>query len=713
LIAATRPRFHTAALRVALLSLALALALPTQAQVSDPAATLDTIRVLGPARPLSTFPGAVSVIDSDALHTGQRQVSLAEPLARVPGVSVLDRQNLAQDLQIQSRGFGARSTFGVRGIRLVVDGIPASAADGQGQAANFPLGSLDRIEVLRGPLALQYGNAAGGVIVGHTDLAEGRGQRLEAWADDDGGRRIAGRLDGENGDTRWRVGASDFRTDGVRPHSAARRSQFDAVAEWNPHEGERLRLVLNSLTQPDTDDPLGLTREAWQQDPHGTDPAALRFDTRKRIGNHQLGLRWERDYRPGRGIWLGGHAIDRDVLQYLSIPEGAQQAPGSGGGVIDLGRRSYGVDAGHRWDFPRGSVATGVELARLDEARRGYENFVVDAAGDVVRGVRGRLRRDESNRVSTREVHAIADYRLTEAWTLLGAVRRTRLDFTSDDHYIAPGNGDDSGRLDYDETSASLGIARAYAWGEAFASLGRGFETPTVTELAYRPDGTTGFNRELSPARFDSVEVGTRWRFDDVEASLALYRVEGEDEIVPAQSQGGRTSYANAGRTRRTGLELSVAGGIGAQWSYLVAASWIDARFTQEFSYRVNREGQSVQRTVQSDNRIPGIPRADGFAELAWHSADRRISAAAEAQLGAAIAVDDLNSDSAPGHARLALRMDWRLADAGGWYGFARVDNLFDRAYIGSVIVNDGNGRHFEPGPGRTFTLGLGWRATR
>lgn len=675
--------------------------------IAPAAVTLDTVQVLGRQLPLSDFPGSVTVVGGDTLADGQRQVSLSESLARVPGISVLDRQNHAQDLQIQSRGFGARSTFGIRGIKLVVDGIPSSAADGQGQAASFPLGALDRIEVLRGPLALQYGNAAGGAIVAYTDLDGEPRAALDGWWGSDGSHRVGAGTDGVSADDnwRWRVHASRFATDGERPHSAAERGQFSAVAQWLPRDGERIQLVLNALTQPGTQDPLGLTREAWRRDPHGTDPAALAFDTRKSIENHQLGLRWERDHAPGRSTWLGGHRIQRDVEQFLAIPPSAQAAPGSAGGVIDLGRRSSGIDAGHRWSGERGAVAVGVELARLDEARRGFENVVGSTPG-----VRGSLRRDEDNRVDSREAYLIGDFRPATGWTVLGALRSSQLDFASVDHYVAAGNGDDSGRLAYRESAASLGVARAVARGEVFASVGRGFETPTITELAYRPDGSAGLNSTLAPARFVSAEVGARWRLAHGDASISAYRVTGDNEIVPAASSGGRASYTNAGRTRRDGVELSMAGRLGGQWSYALAANGIRARFEQPFSYRVTRGPQSEMQTVHSGNRIPGIPRADGFIELAWRAPADRFSAAVEARVSDRIATDDRNSDATPGNARLALRMRWKPARARGWQGFARVDNLFDRDYIGSVIVNDGNGRYFEPGAGRSLTIGLGWR---
>lgn len=186
----------------------------SEADRADDAETLDTVTVTGVARSLRRLPGSVSIIDAETLRDGQRQVNLSEPLQRVPGFTALDRQNYAQDMQIQSRGFGARSTFGIRGVRLIVDGIPSSAADGQGQAAAFPLSSLDRIEVLRGPLSLQFGNAAGGVILGISDLGESPGMSAEAWAGEHGSRRASVRADGTDKHSawRWRASGSAFAT---------------------------------------------------------------------------------------------------------------------------------------------------------------------------------------------------------------------------------------------------------------------------------------------------------------------------------------------------------------------------------------------------------------------------------------------------------------------------------------------------------------------
>lgn len=717
---------------------------PADLPATDDMARIDRIDVIGVRRPLRQVPGAVTVLDRAALADGQRQSQLSEALQRVPGFTALDRQNPAQDLQVQSRGFGARSTFGIRGLRLVVDGIPATAADGQGQAAAFPLSSLDRIEVLRGPLALAWGNAAGGAIVGHSRLDGIDAGEFSLWVDDEGAHRVAVRLDGgdagtddvaasQGGDLRWRVGASRQVSHGLRGHDASRRHQFNAIGAWRVGDAGELRLVYNGLRQPEAQDPLGLTRAAFARDPASVDPVARQFDTRKTVREDQFGLRWRsardldtsdldaddagreshrtRDAARGDvrgdvrgGGWLSAWRVDRAVEQFLAIPVAVQRPVGSAGGVVDLRRASFGAEAGYRLRFADGTLVLGVEGGRLDEDRRGYENFLDDGA---LLGVRGRLRRDERNRVDSLDLFASGEWSLDPRWRLQAGWRRSRLRFDSRDRFLA--NGDDSGQRRDARSAWSAGLVRAYTHGEGYVSVGAGFETPTLNEMAYRPDGSAGLNRDLAPARTRSGELGARWRGAWGDISLAVFRIDGRDDIVPALNRGGRASFANAGATRREGVEFGASGevaALGARWRYTVAASWIDARFVE--AYRFVAQGET--RVVARGNRIPGVPRADVFAEWAWRSQDARWRAALEARIVGAIAVDDRNTDHAAGNARFALRGEWRAGDR-GWHAFARIDNLFDRTYAGSVIVNEGNGRFFEPVAGRGVTVGVGWRA--
>src|SRR5688572_19679825 len=357
-------------------SLAAALAsLPVDAQQPAvkpgvlPEVTVTATRIEGETFDL---PVAIDRVDRDVIREHKPQVNLSESLNRVPGVVVQNRQNYAQDLQISSRGFGGRSTFGVRGIRLYADGIPATMPDGQGQAATFNLGSADRIEVLRGPFSSMYGNAAGGVIQIFT--ADGPPEptlsggffagSYDTW-------KLATQFGGTSGPFNYIGDLSRFQTDGYRDHSYARRDQLNAKAKYDLGQRGLLTLVVNSLDQPETQDPLGLTAAQVVQDPRQAGTNAIAFNTRKSISQTQAGVTYGLDVTGANRLEVRAYGGDRQVTQYLAIPLATQAAPTHSGGVVDLDR-GYG-GGGLRWTHmagPGGAPLTanvGIDYERQSE----------------------------------------------------------------------------------------------------------------------------------------------------------------------------------------------------------------------------------------------------------------------------------------------------------------------------------------------------------
>ncbi|HUS24219.1 MAG TPA: TonB-dependent receptor [Candidatus Binatia bacterium] len=650
------------------------------------------------------MPASISRIGSDELHDGQAQIDLSESLARVPGIAVRNRQNYAQDLQIQSRGFGARASFGVRGLQLRIDGMPATAPDGQGASSGFLVGALERVEVLRGPLAYAYGNSAGGVIAAftrpppeHTTL-RGEYQRgaNDSWraAAGAGGMLWADRLG-------YRLDAAKFSTGGARPHSAAERTQGSAVLALHAGASNRVSLLANTVSQPDAQDPLGLTRAQFDRDPHSTDPVAERFNTRKSLDERQGGLRWEYTGQQSR-FELLGYGSRREVEQFLSIPPAVQAAKTHSGGVVELARDFYGAEARYTWSAESLSLSAGLQAQEAREARKGFENFI----GPTL-GVRGALRRDESNRLRNLDPFVLAQWQPAAEWNVLGALRHSQVSFESDDHFIRlPENPDDSGTRRYSATTPAVGVAYAPLPDRSFyASVGEGFETPTFNEISYRPDGQAGLNFALREATSNTVELGYKQALARGRLlTLALFDTRTRDEIVPATNSGGRASFQNAGHTRRIGAELGVDAALAADWTARLAADWINAEFRSPFTSIAG----GTATTVQPGNRLPGVAAHNLFAELAWRRGRPGWSGAAELRGSGDIAVNDTNTDSAPAYAVFNLGALYRLPLSWGEASaFARVDNLADRDYAGSVIVNDGNGRFFEPAAGRAWTAGI------
>jgi iron complex outermembrane recepter protein len=656
-------------------------------------------------------PASVDVIDGDRVRGGGRpEINLSEAVGLVPGVVARDRQNYAQDLQLSIRGFGARSTFGVRGVRVYVDGIPATMPDGQGQLSHIDLASAGRIELLRGPFSALYGNSSGGVLQVFTQPGEGPPTvTVGAAVGSYGLLRPEIRASGSTPGLRYTVSASRFSWDGWREHSGASRDLANARLDVDGGAGRQWTIVANAVDIR-ADDPLGLSRAQFQADPRGVEPAAIAFDTRKTVRQTQVGVVHDLRLTASQQLRVMVYAGERGTTQFQSIPVAPQANPLHPGGVIGLGRGYAGADLRWIWhatllNAPLELVA-GVSYDTLAEHRQGWQNFV----GSTL-GVQGALRRDEDNHVDNLDPYLQGVWKFAPRWTLTAGVRQSEVRFRSNDHYILGTNGDDSGSVRYRATLPVAALMYALSPQlHAYGSWGRGFETPTLNELAYRPDGTAGLNLALRPSRSSNEEVGLKgrytlahdWRSD---WSAALFHVGTSDEIVTRTNSGGRSTFQNAGSTRRRGAELEWSASNDAGWLVQFAQTWLDARYSQAFGSCSGTPCLPV--TIPSGNRIPGTARSITAAEVAWRPA-RGWGAGAELRSSSRVFVTDANSDAAPGFTTVALHTGY-VFDVSRWKlsATARVDNLFDRRYAGSVIVNEGNARYFEPAPGRNYTLKL------
>ena len=692
-------------------ALAAVTALHAQAQNRTPV-QLDPVVISVERSGQSTFdaPAAISAVTRETIESAGPQVNLSEVLNRVPGISVLNRQNYSQDLQLSIRGFGARSTFGIRGVRLIVDGIPATMPDGQGQASNIALSSAGRIEVLRGPLAQLYGNAAGGVVQVFTEAdAAVPTTTLSAAAGSHGLWKLGAKFSTRTPGYGITLDASQFRTDGARAHSEAERGQLNARWQADLTRDTHVAVVLNALDQPVSLDPLGLTADQFRNAAPGTAAylAALAQDPRKTVRQQQLGVVVDHQLTDATQLSARLYAGGRDLDAALSIPRPpspAQTAATASGGIVAFAR-SYGggaLSVAHRIALGEGRsvrLAAGIEIDRMREDRQGYLNDL---------GVRGALKRDELNRVRNRDVYAQAGVDLSPQWALTAGVRSSRVEFESQDRYVRAGNPDDSGGRNYSATNPVLGIAfKATPDLNLYANLGRGFETPTFNELSYRPGGLTGLNTALDASKSRHAEIGAKWRLGDSQRiDVAVFDIATRDEIVVDTNVGGRSTFKNAGRTGRRGLEFAHAARFGADWRSTLSLTLLRARFDESF---VSGTGTTAI-TVPAGNRLPGTPERNLFAELAYAPARAwgGFNAAVEAVHTGKLYVNDVNSDAAAASTVLNLRAGLRQ-QLGGWTfsELLRLDNATDRSYAGSVIVNEGNSRFFEPALGRTWLLAL------
>ncbi|MBS0846772.1 TonB-dependent receptor [Citrobacter sp. JGM124] len=674
-----------------------------------PASAAEQILVISakpaPVSELDT-PAAVSVIDGDDMRFAAPRVNLSESLNAVPGLQIQNRQNYAQDLQLSVRGFGARSTFGVRGLRIYVDGIPSTMPDGQGQTSNIDINSINSIDVLRGPFSVLYGNASGGVINVSTQTGKAP-PSIEAssyYGSSDSwhyGLKASGATaeSGHAGNMDYVVSTNRFTTQGYREHSAARKNLANAKLGFQLDEVSKLTLLLNSVDIK-ADDAGGLTSQEWHDNPRQS-PRGEQYNTRKKTRQTQMGLRYERQLSEQDDLSIMAYAGERNTTQYQSIPANIQQIkPAHAGGVIALTRHYQGVDT--RWTH-QGNVgvpvtfSTGLDYENMTESRKGYENFVLINSTPAY-GVKGDLRRNERNTMWNLDPYLQTQWQLTDRLELDAGLRYSSVWFDSHDFYITPKNGDDSGSTRYHKLLpvGAVRYALTDAWN-VYLSAGRGFETPTINELSYRPDDKSGLNINLQPATSNTVEIGSKARLGNGLVSLTLFETNTDNEIVSAGNIGGRTSYKNAGKTRRQGTELALDQQFDENWSLKAAWTWLKAEYLTDVCQDTNCNG----------NRIPGIARNMAYVSYSY-APEQGWYAGSDIRYMGDIMANDQNSAKAPAWTTVGLSSGYKWSfNQIEMDLFGRIDNLFDRHYVGSVIVNEGMNRYYEPAPGRNYGIGL------
>jgi iron complex outermembrane receptor protein len=661
------------------------------------------------------LPVSIDRIDAQTIRDGQLQVNLSESLLTVPGVSAQSRQNYAQDLQMSVRGFGARSSFGVRGVRLYSDGIPGTMPDGQGQFSQFDLSTADHIEVLRGPFSALYGNSSGGVIAIFTEDAK-PGYLLggEAEYGTFNTQRYALKTTGDGGIVNYVVGASHFQTDGYRVHSNAERNLFNAKATVSPSDSAKLTVVANAVQSPFVQDPLGLTRAQLEQDPTQAGVNAIAYNTRKSLAQEQLGVTFDDKLSAADDFVASVYTGHRATTQFQAIPKATQEAaPLYPGGVIDLDRSYWGADLHITDQRTVGGtpllLVAGINYDDLAEARKGYLNY----SGSQL-GVQGALRRDEANYVYDFDQYLQVQWDPTERWRLIAGVRNSLVQVTSHGHLAVLDAADSEVR--YSAVNPVAGVTyRATSAVNVYGSYGKGFETPTLNDLAYRSvDGSLpGLNLGLQPARSDNFEIGVKAGNEFVHANLAAFYIKTVNELAVLQNSGGRTVNQNIGETTRRGLELGLdakwAGGFSARLAY----TYIKAVVAQGYFTCVaapcnplaNPSGPPPPnyQPVAEGNFLPAVARNVLYVGVTWNYLPLGFSTTLESLNRAKIYTDDRNTDAAAGYWVANLRAGfeqetrhWRFSE------YARLDNLTNRAYVGSVIVNETNSRFFEPAPGRT-----------
>jgi iron complex outermembrane receptor protein len=598
------------------------------------------------------------------------------------------------------RGFGARSAFGLRGFRLITDGIPATTPDGQGQASTVSLTSAEKIEVLTGPLAQLYGNSAGGVIQVFTREADlTPTAQAQIFKGSYGLERTDWQFSQRIGNVGFVADYSTFNIQGYRDNSQAKREQLNSVTTVDLNADTRLKLVANVFRMPYAKDPLGLTAAQYLANPKQAGNFALVNDTRKTVNQEQAGAVLEHKLNQNTRIQARIYGGNRDNLQY-------QAASVSAGSWVGLERDFHGlglqVQSKHNLDGGKTvDWVAGFDQDYAGEKRQGGPA----AAGQKT----GTVNRNELNSSSNRDYFAQANWRVLSDWTFVTGVRQSSVQLQSKDDYLTDGvNG--SGTVSYQAANPVIGAT----WHlndhlNLYINQGKGFETPTLSESVYTKSDNSViglFNANLIPSRSQHLELGSKWAPSaDTRVDAALFRIKTDNEIVTSLSVGGRTAYANASETLREGLEVSARHAFNSNWRSQITATVMNAEY--------------ASGTALAGKSLPGIPKNQLFTSVSW--AENGFQSSSKKPLrGKIVSFDwvarsrlwanDVNdaSGAAAGYgllnARLKQGFEWRQTNFEAYLG---VDNLMDKKAVSSVIINQSSRQYFEPLLPRNWTIGI------
>ncbi|WKD29199.1 TonB-dependent receptor [Halomonas sp. KG2] len=649
-------------------------------------AVLPTVEVSAPrlARELYATPAAVSTLESEEIAQGQQRVRLDEALNRVPGVFLQNRDNFAQGQRIAIRGFGARAPFGVRGITVMVDGIPYTLPDGQAQLDAIDLDSAERIEVIRGPSSVLYGNAAGGVIdVTTADGRDNPGTRLRMGAGSDGYQKVALQNGGVQGDWSHHISLTALNVDGYREQSSTEKYLLNAKLRRELGSGRAVTAIINLLENPRSEDPGALNAREVAAGRDQAAPNSLALDAGQNVDQQLLGLQYE-DLAAGDGeLYLKGLIAQRSF---------EQQLPFVGSSRLGYQRDYMGASAEYHHEVALGSLPlsyiVGVDVARQEDER--FRNNV-DAQGVV-----GEQLADETQTAASAGVFAQGDLALSEQVTLSLGARYDRVALDVDDTFLD--DGDQSGKRTFNEWSGSAGLSYRYRpQHQAYINTGTAFETPTFSEFANPAGG--GFNPAVEPQKAWNREIGLRGYIEPLamDYDLALFSVRVRDELVP-YDEGGRTFYQNAGDTNRDGLELALGWQLADQWR-------LDSALTLA-RYEFDKFATPSERF--DGNRIPGLPEQTWVNQLTWENLDQRFVTLETEYIGDLVA-DNANATEVDSYWLLNLRVGdgWQLSEGTRLSAYLGLRNLLDEEHYANVRLNGTFGRFYEPAPGRSVYGGV------
>tara|TARA_B100001769_G_scaffold137436_1_gene107540 strand:- start:89 stop:2128 length:2040 start_codon:yes stop_codon:yes gene_type:complete len=624
---------------------------------------------------------SVSVVGKDEIQNATQLLAMDEVLAGVPGLYMQNRYNFSQDLRVSLRGFGARSAFGIRGIKVIVDGIPETLPDGQAGVDSIDLGSASRIEVIRGPSSSNFGNASGGVIAIETETGTDPGFVQTTIATGDlGYSKFQLKSGGKTENMNYLINFSKQELDGYREHSVSEGSLMNAKFGFNLSEIDRLKLSLNYTDQPKSQDPGGINLSQVNTDRKSARDRNLSYDSGESLNQKRIGLVYERDHSSGL-LTVRNYYVTRDFSNKL---------PFKNGGSVNIDREFYGFGMQYQFgeSLPENfSLTTGFDIDRQDDDRKRFNN---DS------GKLGSMSFDQQEKVSSNGLFVQSRYDMGN-FSISSGIRYDEVKFDITDRFLS--NGDDSGEIEFDAVSPSFGLNYVMDNGSIFASISSSFETPTTTELA-NPDTSGGFNALLKPQEANNIEIGYKSIKNDIYREIAVFNIDLNDELVPYELEEfpGRTFYSNVGKSSRKGIETLVS------WSVKPNLT-LDASYTySDFSFDsfIDKNNKDF-----SGSKLPGLPESFAYFGIRFEN-ENGLNMNFNLNYSGDLFANNANTVKVQAYTVSNFRLSYNISKR-NWkiLPYLGINNIFDTEFSSNIRINAFGSRYYEPAPERNSYLGI------
>lgn len=621
---------------------------------------------------------AVSVLDRAFIQDGQQQISLHESIETIPGVFSLNAENFAQDLRVAIRGFGARAAFGIRGIKVLVDGIPESTPDGQAQVDNLDMGIVERMEVIRGPASGLYGNASGGVIHIQTEqpidpFVEGR-ITLGSY----GLQRYQLKAGQHLGKFQYLVYGTHTQSKGYRANSGMKNNLINGRFQFNPDSVSALRLFVNYINSPQADDPGGIQLAQAEEDPQQARDRNVSFQSGETVTQGRVALAYERKIGIAHQIQARAYYLTRDF---------ANKLPFEFGGLVELDRTYFGGGANYLFNGQIGNAAyrlnLGIDIDNQTDERVRFNNL---------EGKKGDMTLNQAEKFANTGIFLVQELVLSPKFRINLGTRFDAIQMSADDNFLS--DGDDSGKLNFQRFSPTVGLVFSPSGtAHIYSNVSSSFETPALSELSANPNGSGGFNESLNPQKALNYEIGLRGLLGQiVKYDLAIFRIDLENELVPYELAvyPGRTFYRNAGNSTRMGVELGAS-------IYLARYLTANLSYTySDFAYK----NYETTNGVFDGNTLPAIPRHSTYTALTYrHSSG--FMARAQARFVGKMYADDANATNIGAYTVINARLAYPF-QLSNWLlePFIGANNLTNESYNSNIRINAFGQRYYEPAAG-------------